>query len=621
MSDLLTEVVEGRHDCYALVCRDGVTLEVLIGRELRVQSISEIPVPDRAEGPAVIAAVPYRQIVERGFSAHDDQAGLICLIVEQSQCVGLEEAMRRLPIGELTLHDAGFTCSDNEYAQIVERIVTDEIANGAGANFVIRRDFRAQLSGDHADAALTVLRRLLHQEIGAYWTFAFVTPDMALVGATPERHFSAQAGTVMMNPISGTFRHPGCVPDQEEILEFLRDPKETDELFMVVDEELKMMAAICDRGGQVLGPYLKQMGNLTHTEYLLRGRSTLDVRDILRATMFAPTVTGSPIENAARVIHRYEPDGRGYYSGVIALLGRDEHGQTLDAPILIRTCEFGVDGHLKASVGATLVRASVPHDEVAETHAKLSGVLQALGVVAGHRAHGGPPAALAERPEIAEALRARNHHLAGFWIDRQPHPTLPAARLSAVIVDCEDEWAAMLAHQLRHLGISVDVRRWSDVAGEVEADLLVMGPGPGDPTCLSDPRMATIQMLIKERLAAGRALLAICLSHQLLAAQLGMPLSRLTTPNQGSQRVIDLFGHKRTVGFYNSFTALATDTPPQVQLSCDTRTQEVYALRGPSFASVQFHPESVLTTDGIDILQQLVRHALGADETRTTATR
>lgn len=620
MSDLLTEVVEGRHGCFALVCRDGVTLEVLIGRELRVESVSDIPVPDQPEGPAVIAVVPYRQIVERGFSAHDDQAGLICLIVEQSQCVALEQAMPCLPIGELTLHDAGFTCPDSEYAQVVESIVTDEIANGAGANFVVRRDFRAQLSGDHAEAAITILRRLLHQEVGAYWTFAFVTPSMALVGATPERHVSVQAGTVMMNPISGTFRHPGRVPDREEILEFLRDPKETDELFMVVDEELKMMAAICDRGGQVLGPDLKQMGNLTHTEYLLRGRSTLDVRDILRATMFAPTVTGSPIENAARVIHRYEPDGRGYYAGVIALLGHDGHGQTLDAPILIRTCELGADGRLKASVGATLVRASVPQDEVAETHAKLSGVLQALGVIARHRAQGSPPAVLAERPEIAEALQARNHCLAGFWIDRQPHPTPAVRQCTAVIVDCEDEWAAMLAHQLRHLGISVDVRRWNEVTGEIEADLLVMGPGPGDPTCLSDPRMATIQLLIKQRLAAGRALLAICLSHQLLAAQLGMSLTRLTTPNQGSQREIELFGHKRTVGFYNSFTALATGAPPQLELSCDARTQEVYALRGPGFASVQFHPESVLTTDGIEILQQLVGHALCAGETRAITT-
>ena len=42
---------------------------------------------------------------------------------------------------------------------------------------------------------------------------------------------------------------------------------------MVVDEELKMMCDICNEGGQVLGPFLKPMTHLVHTEYLLAGRT------------------------------------------------------------------------------------------------------------------------------------------------------------------------------------------------------------------------------------------------------------------------------------------------------------------------------------------------------------
>ncbi len=45
----------------------------------------------------------------------------------------------------------------------------------------------------------------------------------------------------------------------------------------MLDEELKMMATVADGGGQVLGPYLKEMTHLTHTEYLLAGRTTRDV--------------------------------------------------------------------------------------------------------------------------------------------------------------------------------------------------------------------------------------------------------------------------------------------------------------------------------------------------------
>ena len=91
---------------------------------------------------------------------------------------------------------------------------------------------------------------------------------------------------------------------------------------MVVDEELKMMCDICHEGGQVLGPFLKPMTHLIHTEYLLAGRSDRDHREILRDTMYAATVTGAPVENACRLIADYEPEGRGYYGAALALFGR-----------------------------------------------------------------------------------------------------------------------------------------------------------------------------------------------------------------------------------------------------------------------------------------------------------
>ena len=130
-----------------------------------------------------------------------------------------------------------------------------------------------------------------------------------------------------MNPISGTFRLARARPTRpsarQRLLEFLADEKEIYELFMVVDEELKMMCDICHEGGQVLGPFLKPMTHLVHTEYLLAGRTNRDVREVLRDTMYAATVTGSPVENACRLIKQYETEGRGYYGAALALLGRD----------------------------------------------------------------------------------------------------------------------------------------------------------------------------------------------------------------------------------------------------------------------------------------------------------
>ncbi|MGB4779632.1 chorismate-binding protein, partial [Microbacterium sp.] len=394
---------------FALLARDADTVELLTGDIVDMPLLADIPLTDPVTGAPreVLALVPYRQVVERGFECHDDGAPLRCLVVTEHQRLPRDEVVAALPTAPVVLRDGGFDIADEEYADIVRDVIAEEIGRGEGANFVIRRDYTASVEADPLTAGLTWFRALLEHERGAYWTFLVSTPGHLAVGASPEAHVSATGGVVTMNPISGTFRHPagGATPDA--LAEFLASTKETEELFMVVDEELKMMSAVCSDGGRITGPHLKEMSRLTHTEYMLRGRSTMDPRDILRETMFAPTVTGSPMQNACSVITRRERTPRGYYSGVAALFTPTDAGSTdagsdvggqgadavagavaggaathdLDAPILIRTA-YLVDGKLRVPVGATLVRHSDPHGEVSETHGKAAGVLGAIGAVA-----------------------------------------------------------------------------------------------------------------------------------------------------------------------------------------------------------------------------------------------
>jgi phenazine biosynthesis protein phzE len=333
------------------------------------------------------------------------------------------------------------------------------------------------------------------------------------------------------------------------------------------------------------------------------------VREVLRETMFAPTVTGSPIENACRVIARHERRGRGYYAGVLALLGHDEQGrQTLDAPILIRTASIEADGTLRVPVGATLVRHSTPAGEVAETHTKAAGVLAALGLRSRSSSSCTPPAT--DTPEIQAALAARNDGLARFWLDeRVPLVVDALAGRTAVIVDAEDTFTAMLAHQLRALGLVVSVVPWGSTVPDT--DLVVVGPGPGDPGDPADPKMQSLRVLVLSLLAAGRPTLAVCLGHQVLAATLGLPLVRRDMPYQGVARDVDLFGTTRRVGFYSSFTATSgidrlTSPYGSVEIARDAADGTVHALRGPGFAGVQFHAESVLSRDGVTVLADLL---------------
>ncbi|MGK5532283.1 anthranilate synthase family protein [Streptomyces sp. URMC 129] len=593
---------------------DHGLVEVLTGPVVEVARLADLPDHDGA-----LALVPFRQIAERGFAAADDGTPLAVLLPGETRALPLAAVLDALPRHPVTVRDGAFDVPDDAYARIVADVVRDEIGAGQGANFVIRRTFTGRIDGFGRADALALFRRLLAAERGAYWTFVVHTGRRVLVGASPEVHVRMNGGTVVMNPISGTYRYPPQGPDVAGLLAFLGDRKETEELSMVVDEELKMMCAVGDRGGVVVGPRLREMAHLAHTEYELRGRSTLDVREVLRETMFAATVTGSPVENACRVISRHERGGRGYYAGALALLGRDAGGApTLDSPILIRTADIdAADGRLRVPVGATLVRDSDPAGEVAETHAKAAAVLTALGVRPGAApaAHDGRP--LADDPRVRAALAARRSGLAPFWLRmREPAPA-GAAHREVLVVDGEDTFTSMLAHLLRSTGAGVEVVRY-DAPGLRERALahpgpVVLGPGPGDPGDAADPKMRLLRALTADLLAGhAHGVVGVCLGHELLAAELGLPLVRKARPYQGAQERIDFFGRAETVGFYNSYTARC-DTAAAgalarrgVTVSRDAATHEVHALRAAAFTGVQFHPESVLTLNGPAIVRDLL---------------
>ena len=405
-------------------------------------------------------------------------------------------------------------------------------------------------------------------ERNAYWTFLIDTGEGLMVGATPERHVSLSGGVAVMNPISGTLREAPATASRERVVAFLEDAKEREELAMVVDEELKMLAEVGNLGGRVRGPFLKEMANLAHTEYYIEARTTMDPRLILRTTMFAPTATGSPLRNAFRVIKRHERGGRGYYAGVAALIERDAAGApAMDAPLLLRVAYVGNDGTVRVPVGATLVRGSDPYEEVRETYAKAAGVLRAFGVGSGPGRIGGRDrgrgrrrsergfdgvlwdgrlaarcrrrsrtAPWSEDPEIAALLASRNESLSSFWLNEHEPADLVDPKLAGrkvLIVDNEDAFTSMLAVELRALGLETTRVAHDEVPDHSEFDLVLLGPGPGDPRDLASPRMRSVRDLAKLLIDHRMPTLGLCLGHEALAAVLGLELVRLPDPDAG----------------------------------------------------------------------------------------
>jgi len=556
-----------------------------------------------------LVLIPYRQITSRGFVATDDGTPLIVMDIRQQETWQLEDVVAAIPSHRFELRNFGFDIEDEAYEKIVSTVLQNEIGEGKGANFVIKRSFLADITNYSVAGALGIFKNLLLQETGAYWTFIIHTGERTLVGATPEKHVSLDGQVATMNPISGTYRYPPTGPNLMEMINFLNNGKEVSELYMVVDEELKMMSRACDMGVWLEGPMLKEMARLAHTEYFIHGRTTMSALDLLNATMFAPTVMGGPIESAARVIHQYEPGGRGYYSGVAALISHKNDNVLLDSGILIRTADINNNGHLKISVGATLVRGSNPAEETAETRTKASGVLTALGI--------GSKGKFSVHPEVIDLLQRRNHSIAEFWLRDRIAPCSDNSALAGkkvLIVDEEDTFTSMINLQLRALGCNTLMRRFDEHHPFDEGyDFIVMGPGPGDPRDKSDAKIARLHRDIETLLDNKWPFLCVCLSHQVLASVLGLELSRRKDPNQGVQKEINLFGKSEIVGFYNTFSAryhedqlLLPDGLRTAEIARDGDTGEIHAIRSDSFCSIQFHAESLLTIDGVRIYQDML---------------
>ena len=596
---------------------------ILSGPVVRLDQLAQIPrkhEPGKGRRYHSLSLVPFSQIREKGYEVRQGDEALLCMDVQAQQEVGVEEYLAWSKAQEKPVQLAGeptFDENEDDYRRTVATVIEKEIGEGQGANFVIPRTCRAQIEGYSIGSALALLSRLVRSDYGTYWKYLFFDGARAFVGSTPEKHLSVDKGRVVMNPISGTFRKTGRqLADhhalRKDLLAFLKDPKEINELFMVVDEELKMMSKMCDKGGMILGPLLKEMSRLAHSEYLLVGRSSRDVVDLLRESMFAATVTGSPVENACHIIARYESQPRRYYASSIALIGQDEEDEPfLDSPILIRSFEIGPKGDVLLRVGATLVRDSVPDEEVKETQAKGAAVLGAL------KEERAPQPRLLDGllrdALVIESLNERNQNLSTFWFlkQEQRRGAGPLKGLRFALIDNEDDFLAMFGHMLEHLGAAVDLVPWKrfDLAQHA-ASVIVPGPGPGNPGHDADPKMALNGRVIDQLLKERRPFLAVCLGHQILCHRLGLKIGKKRELTQGVQKRVDYFGRPEDVGFYNTFTGFVDPTRADLAYAANEEG-EIHALRGGHFASFQFHPESILTTNGYAIVEEAARRVTG----------
>ena len=362
------------HEAWAVIrLRDAATVTLVGGARSVVERLLDVPleegVPDGrpALRPAGRDPVPAGRRARLRGARRRHPAGRRRHRA-RAEVAARASCSRRCPTTAIEFADrGGFDTDDEEYGDAGRGDHPRRDRPGRGRQPRRSAGTTAPRSPTGAPAkALTVFRRLLRARARRLLDLLLLhrrpvprrrQPRAARLGARrrrpdepDQRHLPARAGST--DPAERKAR----------LLEFLADEKEIYELFMVVDEELKMMCDICHEGGQVLGPFLKPMTHLVHTEYLLAGRTDRDVREVLRDTMYAATVTGSPgrerlpadqavRDRGPRLLRRRARPARPR---------RARAGPTADSPIVIRTADVDLDGpaqgHRRRDAGARLRR-------------------------------------------------------------------------------------------------------------------------------------------------------------------------------------------------------------------------------------------------------------------------
>lgn len=196
-----------------------------------------------------------------------------------------------------------------------------------------------------------------------------------------------------------------------------------------------------------------------------------------------------------------------------------------------------------------------------------------------------------------------------------------------LVVDNYDSFTWNLVQYLRVQGAQVIVRRNDSITVPEAAggafEGIVISPGPGG------PERAGVSGEIVRRLGGHVPILGVCLGHQVIAQAMGGRVVRAPAPVHGKASPIRHDGRGLLAGMpdrfpatrYHSLVVDGSSLPEDVEISATTDDGLVMGVRVPAagdapLEGVQFHPESILTTSGMIIIENFLRAVAARAEAR-----
>jgi anthranilate synthase len=505
----------------------------------------------------------------------------------------------------------------NEFASSVEK-AKREFAVGNLFEAVLSQTFREKLAEDTPPSVL--FRRLRSRNPAPYGFFINLGDQEYLVGASPEMFVRCEAiqendyrpGALRVEtcPISGTVaRGADALEDAQRVKSLMMNAKEESELTMCTDVDRNDKSRICEPGSvQVIGRrQIEMYSRLIHTVDHVEGylRPEFDALDAFLCHTWAVTVTGAPKTWAIQFVEDSERSPRCWYGGAVGVVGFDG---SLNTGLTLRTVRVH-KGVAEVRAGATLLYDSNPVAEELETELKASAMMDAI---------------VQKGPEDN----------VGTKVKKVKQPSKIGSGKSVILVDHEDSFVHTLGNYLRQTGASVRTLRSGPsalktidglVAKSQKPDLVVLSPGPGNP---SDFELSkTIDCLLKHKIPA----FGVCLGLQGMVEHFGGKLGVLSYPMHGKPSMVALTSAGKRensifaslpdsfeVARYHSLHGIKERMPSSLEVTALSEDGIVMGIRHKEcpFAAVQFHPESILTSPahGMTILMNVLTHLKYDDE-------
>ena len=178
------------------------------------------------------------------------------------------------------------------------------------------------------------------------------------------------------------------------------------------------------------------------------------------------------------------------------------------------------------------------------------------------------------------------------------------------VLDNYDSFTYNLVQYLGELGEEIRVYRNDKITVDeirrLKPDRIVISPGP------CTPKEAGISIPLIQALAGSVPILGVCLGHQSIGAAFGGDVVRAARLMHGKTSMIHHDGKTIFAGLPNPFEATRYHSlivkretlPACLEISAETREGEIMGLRHREFVveGVQFHPESILTSAGKQLL-------------------